>query len=153
MECTLGLCYSVIVLFGFRVVTELVARGCNPNIGDGRGWTPSHVAAEFGCTEAIVAMQKLYGADLDIDAEDAAGWCVARSYGLHIVILSSAALTHPLPALRRTPLFNAASNGRIETLDHLLKSGAHVNAKDLTGKTALHRLTASRMLNCCLLVY
>lgn len=58
-----------------RAVSELVSRGCNPNAGDGKGWTSCHFAAEYGCTPVILAMQKLYGADLDIDAEDVNGWC------------------------------------------------------------------------------
>ena len=33
-----------------------------------------HHAAEYGHVEPIRMMQKLYGADLDIDAEDTVGW-------------------------------------------------------------------------------
>jgi ankyrin repeat protein len=59
-----------------RTVTDLVSRGCNPNAGDGKGWTASHFAAQYGHTSVLLAMQKLYGADLDIDAEDTSGWSV-----------------------------------------------------------------------------
>lgn len=95
---------------------ELVARGCNPNAGDGMGWSyvtvralvdplPSrcrvgngprglvrnrdgdglrlrrcvHHAAEYGRVEVIQALQDLMGMDLDIDAPDNYGWCVAAA--------------------------------------------------------------------------
>jgi len=38
----------------------------------------------------------------------------------------------------RTPLFNAASNGHVETMQHLIKSGANVAATSANGRTALH---------------
>ncbi len=94
------------------VVLDLVSRGCNPNAGDGKGWrcvltradpcgpdvwwvrslpvlfdvvaplSAVHHAAEYGHVEPIRVMQKLYGADLDIDAEDTAGWLVHHSPSL-----------------------------------------------------------------------
>lgn len=93
------------------VVLDLVSRGCNPNAGDGKGWSAVHHAAEYGHVEPIRVMQKLYGADLDIDAEDTAGW---------------------------RPLFNAAANGNLDVLSHLIASGAQVDAVDNLGRTALH---------------
>lgn len=98
------------------VVTDLVSRGCNPNAGDGRGWTPCHCAAAYGATPCILAMQKLYGPDLDVDAEDVVGW---------------------------TPLFNAASNGHVDTVVHLLNTGADITAVDAQGRTALHEASSS----------
>jgi ankyrin repeat protein len=63
-------------VYTVRTVTDLISRGCNPNAGDGKGWTASHFAAQYGHTNTLLAMQKLYGADLDIDAEDTSGWYV-----------------------------------------------------------------------------
>lgn len=38
----------------------------------------------------------------------------------------------------RTPLFNAATGGHVDTVRHLLASGATVNISDTNGRTALH---------------
>jgi hypothetical protein len=38
----------------------------------------------------------------------------------------------------RTPLFCAAGNGHVDTVKHLLATGANVNAVDSVGRTALH---------------
>ena len=57
-------------------VRDLVCRGCDPNVGDGRGWTAVHHAAEFGRTDTVKLLQTIMGAELDIDADDTCGWCV-----------------------------------------------------------------------------
>lgn len=56
-------------------VRDLVGRGCDPNVCDGRGWTAVHHAAEYGRTEMIKLLQTIMGAALDIDAEDTCAWC------------------------------------------------------------------------------
>ena len=45
-----------------------------------------HHAAEYGHVAPVKAMQQLYGADLDVDAEDAVGWYVSsvkQGFSLH----------------------------------------------------------------------
>lgn len=43
----------------------------------------------------------------------------------------------------RTPLFNAASNGKLDAVKHLLKSGANKAALSSKGRTALHMCVRS----------
>lgn len=93
------------------VVRELVARGTNPNTGDGKGWTALHHAAEFGHLEVIKVLQEVMGLDLDVDPDDNYGW---------------------------TPLFNAATNNHVATVQHLIASGADVNERTRRGRTVLH---------------
>jgi hypothetical protein len=145
-------------------------------------------------------MQKLYGADLDIDAEDAVGWsvpggassppgaaplfallprsavykamgrCRVAPRGQQRVV--DAAAPPPVngagvggllgmfargvayvPAGEgcmcyvdcrccagggRRPLFNAAANGNVDVVAHLVSSGASLDATDANGRTALH---------------
>jgi ankyrin repeat protein len=45
---------------------------------------------------------------------------------------------------RRTPLLVACSSGHIEAASALLAAGAQVNARDVTGATALHEATQQR---------
>jgi len=93
------------------VVRDLVARGCNPNTGDGRGWTAVHHACEFGQLEVLTTLQDVCGLDLDIDGDDNYGW---------------------------TPLYNAATNAHGEVVRALLAAGAAVNEPTKRGRTVLH---------------
>lgn len=93
------------------VVRDLCARGCNPNTGDGKGWTALHHAAEFGRLDVIKVLQEVMEMDLDVDPDDNYGW---------------------------TPLFNAATNNYVDVMRHLLRSGAHINEVSTRGRSALH---------------
>jgi hypothetical protein len=50
----------------------------------------------------------------------------------------------PDPALYVTPLQLAVARGRVDVATLLLRAGAHPNARDLFGKTALHDAAARR---------
>ncbi|RLN76613.1 hypothetical protein BBJ28_00013350 [Nothophytophthora sp. Chile5] len=108
------------------LVRELISRGCNPNAGDGSGWSALHYAADYGqlavvdlLAEMTVASTdgeggsdgKISDQTLEIDARDAHGW---------------------------TPLMCAAANGHVAVLQRLLALGANLSVASIEGRSALH---------------
>ena len=90
-------------------IRELLAKGANAGFkSDWSGYTPLHVAAEWGSVDAA---KVIIAAGAKVDAVDSSG-C--------------------------TPLICASALGRTEVAELLLSNGADVNAPDKKGYTALH---------------
>ncbi|KAG7401045.1 Retinoic acid induced 14 [Phytophthora boehmeriae] len=109
-----------------ELVREWVSRGCNPNAGDGSGWSSLHYAADYGQLEVLNLLVEMTalppGVDtadisltnrrtLEINARDAHGW---------------------------TPLICAAANGYVEVLQRLLELGADISLPSVEKRSALH---------------
>ena len=94
------------------LVSELIARGCDPNDQDGKGWSAVHHAAEYGRSETLRVMGEACGKErkLDVDIPDKRGW---------------------------TAFMCAASNGHITTVKVLKSLGANMNKQNIQGRTAL----------------
>ena len=107
----------------------------------GDGFTPLHLAAFFGRTDAVAALLR-HGAEVDAVGT---GWMVGTA--LH----SAAAARHPEivgllldagadPDRRQatgwTPLHSAAHNGDADSVERLLTHGARVGLTDDEGRTA-----------------
>ena len=60
------------------------------------------------------------------------------------VLLSAGADVNKINRLARTPLFEAARNGRVEVVERLLSAGAHVKTPGHVNRTLLHRPVLAR---------
>lgn len=111
---------------------QLIARGCNPNSGDGDGLTPLHYAAEFNQYDIIKSMSDMVGEDLLLNAPDKQG----------LVIMNVEYITSKVDILISligwTPLFCAAHHGNNDCVELLISLGADVNLGNKIGKTPLH---------------
>lgn len=90
-------------------VRALLDRGVNVNEADKNGWTPLHWAAIFGYDRAA---KLLVARGAAVNPSD-------RFYGV-------------------TPLHCAAAEAQVAVAAFLLRSGAHIDARDKKGRTPLH---------------
>jgi len=121
---------------------ELVER--DPSLAgtrSGDGFTPLHLAAFFGRTDAAAALVRL-GADVDAAGT---GWMVgtalhsaasARHAEIVGVLLDAGADPNRRQAEGWTPLHSAAHNGDADSVERLLARGASVELEDDRGRTA-----------------
>jgi uncharacterized protein len=89
-------------------IRRLLAAGASVNDADAQGYTPLHMAAAGGLTEACA------------------------------LILDKGADVNRVTVDGITPLHNASMSGNAETAELLIKRGAHVMAQDNNGMTPLH---------------
>ncbi len=83
----------------------LLRQGANPNCADRSGWTPLHLAGEYG-QDTMISM--LLEAGAEVDARDEDGW---------------------------TPLMYAVRNGNTSSVRLLLEAGADLEATNNFGNT------------------
>ncbi|XP_058801042.1 putative ankyrin repeat protein RF_0381, partial [Phymastichus coffea] len=93
-----------------ELIGLLVSQGCDVNARDKYGMTPMHWAAQSRRNAVIIGLMKCHA---NVDARE-------------------------LNVRRLTPLQMAVDNNDGYSIDTLVNVGADVNAKDATGKTALH---------------
>jgi len=121
-----------------QIEAHLKRSGINADLG--LGWTPLHMAAFYGQSEATRLLLRR-GADVNAAAEDghtplhaAAAWASPEVAQL---LLSSGSNVNARDNKGRTPLHWAVS-GRQDKAVLLLQEGAEVDAADQQGRTALH---------------
>jgi ankyrin repeat protein len=124
-------------------LTELLAE--DPQLVDamsGDGFTPLHLAAFFGQTDAV-RLLLARGATVD---RNGTGWMTgtplhAAASGSHASVVRMLLEAGGDPNNRQrhgyTPLHSAAANGDLESVDLLLESGADAWAANDAGETAL----------------
>jgi len=105
---------------GSLAVVELLLRGRPRILPDAEGLYPQHLVARFGRDATLLLMLRDYGADLD----------------------------QPDKLYQWTPLFHAASEGRLECLQILLNCGVNASATDEKGLSALYYATWEGHLHC-----
>jgi hypothetical protein len=125
-------------------VEAILARGCNPNAGDGEGLTALHYAAEFNKIEVIKTIRDVAGEALIVNAKCKYGWTPLHAASHHgniesvELLLEMQADTEVPNKEQKTALHMAAAQGRIAICEMLIAAGAQVNAQDCHGLTPLH---------------
>jgi ankyrin repeat protein len=99
-----------------KTIETLLSSGFNPNL-PAHGYTPLHHAMQFGRTDAV---ELLLAGHADPNALVMSGMDVSQYGG------------------NATPLQLAVLLGNVRLASILIESGAHVDAKGTTGRTALH---------------
>lgn len=93
-------------------VEQLIRRGCNPNAGDGMGWTALHHAAQYGFVRTIECIVETHGREnIALDQPDSKGW---------------------------TPFYNAIANSEKACAQKLIDYGASSSISSYYGRNALH---------------
>lgn len=94
------------------VVAAFIRRGCDPNAGDGLGWTAIHHAAQYGWVKTIDVIVETHGREkMDLDAQDKKGW---------------------------TAFMNAIANSEKGCAQKLIQLGADTNVASWYGRNAMH---------------
>jgi ankyrin repeat protein len=131
-----------------KVVRVLLELGANPNIPDGLGSYPIHVAGSEGHDE-ILRMLLEAGADLSTaDGAQRRPLHKATMYGSDTIIrllIDHGADVNALDVSQKRPLAMAASLGRDSSVRLLIDHGAEINALDSHDNSAL--VTAARLGN------
>lgn len=125
-------------------IRELLRRGCDPNYGDGRGYTAAHFAADCDQPEALDTLVEVWGLEeLDLDAPDNSGWTpltIASCNGFEQLtrrLLALGADPGAQSTAGRTPLHAACEGDCPGIVPLLVGAGADVNARDAAGWTPL----------------
>ena len=121
-------------------VSQSLAKGVDPNVGDYDGRTALHVAATLGQMRVVEALLRSPTALVDVfdrwgktplqDASENGHEAVAtflRAHGATVKSAKAAKL-----------LCTAAAAGNIDRLVRLLAEGSDINVSDYDGRTALH---------------
>lgn len=137
-----------------EIVMLLFNAGANINAVASKRYnnlTPLQFAAEKGFAE-IVKFLLQNGAM--IDASDAMGrtslvWATIRNHQevVEILIKGGAKLDICYPKTLQSPLHFASGNGYTEIVNSLIRNGANINARDVTGRTPLFWATSRNKLN------
>ena len=114
------------------------------------GWTPLHVAAQYGCKSVILLLLKA-GADVNAQPMGASGLCkkwrgesplhCAAGVGYHAAsrcLLEHGADKSLHDQSGRSPFHTAARKGNRKVIQLFLQYGTNINERDMNGKTALH---------------
>lgn len=123
------------------LVEYLLSQGCDPNARTRDRNTPIGLAAAQGRTDTV-AVLLAHGANpnrKDRLRRNPLTWAIAKGDQKTVDVL----LRHGAKVMDRhgdTPLHVAATEGSVEMVEHLLASGANVNAADKRGQTALHQV-------------
>jgi len=121
-----------------EVAKLLLARGADANARDSKGHTPVDFASHPGpwkpqAATEIIQLLKVHGAEIDI--------FLAASIGdndqISTLLRQDSELVRTRDAEGSEPLFYAAKNLHIHTVELLLERGADVNAKRDDGQTAI----------------
>lgn len=102
-----------------QVIQFLLANGANPVAVTKTGMTC--LQNVIGATENYMEMLQVFAPLIPVNVACDQGW---------------------------TPLMAAANEGKIDAIEFLIKAGADVNAKDLSGKTCLHIAVLESNLEC-----
>ncbi|KAJ8668004.1 hypothetical protein QAD02_009667 [Eretmocerus hayati] len=138
-----------------QIIQLLLEAGASPNIPDSKGFTPLHVASNFG---KAVRVEQLIRAGANVDAINNAG-----ETSLHTAISSSASEDDlfevisillkagaSLTRLNRQgydTLQIAVGLGKVKTVEYLIKTGVNVNGVGSLGTTSLHTALESNIHN------
>lgn len=120
-------------------VRELIAAGEDVNRGNDGGWTPLHVAVEYGSPELVDLM---IDAGADVNARNdthstplhVAIWARRRS-GISKLLIDRGAMVDAVNRSGKTPLHFAAAQNDPYNAETLLKAGADLHRQDNEGRT------------------
>ena len=139
--------HRAIGLAQFEVVFDLLARGADPNLDDGAGWTPLHCAASCKESDATEIIKILIDAGTHVNAGDGSkygtplGRACLLDRAVHVAALVAA---EDIRINARdqdgwTPLHFAAFHCGADVIKILLDNGASTDvAESLYGRTCLH---------------
>ncbi|XP_074600327.1 multiple ankyrin repeats single KH domain isoform X2 [Brevipalpus obovatus] len=121
-----------------ELVMLLLERGANIEEVNDEGYTPLMEAAREG-QEEVVALLLSQGADINAQTEETQETaltlaCCSNSLEVAEYLIKAGA---DIEAGANTPLMEAAQEGHIELVRHLIAAGANVNAVTTSGETAL----------------
>lgn len=125
-------------------VSQLLARNCDVNTGDGEGLTTLHYCCEYNRPEIIKLLVELAGDKLLLNAQDRHGWtplhCAANQGNKDCVrlLLDLGADVSIVNVVGKTALHLAVAQNRGLIVDMLLIAGADLNLPDACGQTPIH---------------
>lgn len=122
-------------------IKEYLANGGNPNVQDGRGWTPlmnSVAENHFEASKLILS----YGADPNIQNwKNRTAICYAARYAnidLVNLLISHKATVNPIGDPEEcSPLLAAVAEGHSDIVEQLLLAGADATVKTTSGKSCI----------------
>ena len=139
-------------------ISELLARGADPNIADEGGWTPLMCAASSG---DLIKVKLLINHEIiDVNLTNETG-CTALHYASskgHIDIVSALLQKEGISLNiqekygKSTPLIRSITNNYTNIAKKLIENGARTNFKDCDGNTALHYAIAMENLDIAVLL-
>jgi ankyrin repeat protein len=124
-----------------EVVKRLLAGGADPGLKDDNGMTALMFAANFGQMDSVKLLIK---AGAKANDADNAGWTAlfhaikgAFDPAMPAYLVSCGAKVNVMAQGGWTPLMEAASKGKPDIVQYLIKAGVDVNARSGEGRTAL----------------
>lgn len=128
-----------------EVAIQLLAAGCDPNVGDNEGITPLHEAVDAGSMDVLKLLIKQ--GCCNVNAANKSGETplmyatIKDDVEMTKLLIKSGARVNDTDHMGRSAFLIGLHLGSERSCLHLLKCGCDVNQTDLEGHSALHFAT------------